>query len=59
MKQRFINLLKQVQEKSGDDTAYFIYHTDHSGAVVVHEKELFDFMGEDNLETMLKEYLKN
>lgn len=58
MKQRFINLLKQVEEKSGDHTAYITFCTDYSGALFVWQTEVFDFASEEELETLLKEYLK-
>ncbi len=59
MKQRFINLLKQVEEKSGNDTACIKFYTDHSGALFVRRNEVFHFASEEELETLLIEYLKN
>lgn len=57
MKKIFIELLEKVQVKSDDCLAHFVYHSDHSGKILINEREEFAFEGEEDLEEKLNQYL--
>lgn len=57
MKKIFIELLENVQIKSGDYVAHFVYHSDKSGGLIVNENEELSFESDKDLEEKLNQYL--